>query len=56
MKNMESGSFAGAFWDQYDALVNKSSDAFGPDYPPALLQAAAVLVLANVLKDRQEGK
>ena len=53
--NFDSSSFATAFWKQYDALVERRADFCVLDYLPDLFQAAAILVLANVLDNRQEG-
>ena len=54
MDKEQCSSFADAFWAQYGALLNKSIDSSLND-SPALAQAAAILVLANVLDNRQEG-
>lgn len=52
--NFYSSSFATAFWAQYRALVKDSEAVNGLEYSPALVQAAAILVLANVLDDLKE--
>ena len=53
MENIQSSLFADAFWAQYVALLQKSVDNILND-SPVLAQAAAILVLANVLDNRQK--
>ena len=50
MPNFDSKSFANAFWDQHAALVMDRN----LEYSPATAQAAAILVLANIIHNRQE--
>lgn len=54
MEELRCSSLVADFWQIYHALHAKSEDSNLND-TPALAQVAAILILANVLKDRREG-
>ena len=55
MEEYRCTSLVNEFWQIHKALHSNSGDSSLND-TPVLAQVAAILVLANVLKDRQEGK